>query len=223
MSSWRDSICENTFETSHVHFIHENFSVLITTPLDQISSKFVEKRDLPNHGQTCGHRFADVIWWIFNPILIVYTAGKFQRSLQHVGQTSSEKSVILGGRDSARCVPPRKGFPHGSRRKNSVGWFLKKKFHGRPYYVFRQPESFVKRLMFAITWDFCISRPVLKKKHQKKIHTKKHPCWLWRTASWDRGIAARPGSPRAPSPRALLQWTLELKSYIYTYRQTKEK
>jgi len=25
------------------------------------STKFVEKRDLPTHGQTCGHRFAEVI------------------------------------------------------------------------------------------------------------------------------------------------------------------
>jgi len=31
--------------------------------------KIVEKRDLPNHGQTCGHRFADVIWRIPNPTL----------------------------------------------------------------------------------------------------------------------------------------------------------
>jgi len=33
------------------------------------STKFVEKRDLPSHGQTCGHRFADVIWRIPNPTL----------------------------------------------------------------------------------------------------------------------------------------------------------
>jgi len=31
------------------------------------STNFVEKRDLPNHGQTCGHRFGDVIWRIPNP------------------------------------------------------------------------------------------------------------------------------------------------------------
>ena len=34
------------------------------------STKFVEKRDLPNHGQTCGHRFADVNWRIPNPTLL---------------------------------------------------------------------------------------------------------------------------------------------------------
>ena len=44
MSTCSDSICENTFETSHVRFIHENFSVLITTPLDQIQKKCWEKR-----------------------------------------------------------------------------------------------------------------------------------------------------------------------------------
>ena len=33
------------------------------------STKSVEKRDLPKHGQTCGHRFADVIWRIPNPTL----------------------------------------------------------------------------------------------------------------------------------------------------------
>jgi len=33
------------------------------------STKFVQKRDLTNHGQTCGHRFADVSWRIFNPTL----------------------------------------------------------------------------------------------------------------------------------------------------------
>ena len=36
------------------------------------SLKFVEKRDLPNHGQTCGHRFADVIWRIPNPTSQVF-------------------------------------------------------------------------------------------------------------------------------------------------------
>jgi len=43
MSTWRDSICENTFETSHVRFIHENFIVLITTPLDQIQQNLLRK------------------------------------------------------------------------------------------------------------------------------------------------------------------------------------
>jgi len=33
------------------------------------STKFVEKRDLSTHGQTCGHRFGDVIWRIPNPTL----------------------------------------------------------------------------------------------------------------------------------------------------------
>jgi len=44
MSTWSDSICENTFETSHVLFIHENFSVLITTPLDQIQQNLLRKK-----------------------------------------------------------------------------------------------------------------------------------------------------------------------------------
>jgi len=43
MPTRRDLICENTFETSHVLFIHENFSVLITTPLDQIQQNFLRK------------------------------------------------------------------------------------------------------------------------------------------------------------------------------------
>jgi len=43
MSTWSDLICENTFETSHVRFIHENFSVLITTPLDQIQQNLLRK------------------------------------------------------------------------------------------------------------------------------------------------------------------------------------
>jgi len=60
MSTCSDSICENTFETLHVRFIHENFSVLITTPLDQIHQNLLQ-RDLSNHGQTCGHRLTDVI------------------------------------------------------------------------------------------------------------------------------------------------------------------
>jgi len=64
-STWRDSICENTFETSHDRFIHENFSVLITTPLDQIRQNLLRKQTC--HGQTCGHRFEDVIWRIPNP------------------------------------------------------------------------------------------------------------------------------------------------------------
>jgi len=43
MSTGRDLICENTFETSNVRFIHENFSVLITTPLDQIQQNLLRK------------------------------------------------------------------------------------------------------------------------------------------------------------------------------------
>ena len=43
MSTCSDSICENTFETSHVRFIHANFSVLITTPLDQIQQNLLRK------------------------------------------------------------------------------------------------------------------------------------------------------------------------------------
>jgi len=43
MSTSRDSICEKTFETSHVRFIHENFSVLITTPLDEIQQNLLRK------------------------------------------------------------------------------------------------------------------------------------------------------------------------------------
>jgi len=33
-------------------------------------NKFVEKRDVPNHGQTCGHRFADMTWKIPKPTLM---------------------------------------------------------------------------------------------------------------------------------------------------------
>ena len=43
MSTWRDSICENTFETLHDRFIHEDSSVLITTPLDQIQQNLLRK------------------------------------------------------------------------------------------------------------------------------------------------------------------------------------
>ena len=43
MSTWRNSICENTFETSHGRFIYENFSVLITTQLDLIQQNLLRK------------------------------------------------------------------------------------------------------------------------------------------------------------------------------------
>ena len=43
MSTWRDSICENTFKTLNVRFIHENVSVLITIPLDQIQQNLLRK------------------------------------------------------------------------------------------------------------------------------------------------------------------------------------
>ena len=43
MSTWSELICENTFETSHVRIIHENFSVLMTTPLDQIQQSLLRK------------------------------------------------------------------------------------------------------------------------------------------------------------------------------------
>jgi len=65
MSTWSDSICENTFETSHVRFIHENVTVTTVDYYTAWSNSM--KRYLPNHGQTCGHRFADVIWRIPNP------------------------------------------------------------------------------------------------------------------------------------------------------------
>jgi len=48
MSTCSDSICENTFETPHVRFIHENFSVLITTPLDQIQQNLLRKETCQN-------------------------------------------------------------------------------------------------------------------------------------------------------------------------------
>jgi len=44
MSTCSDLICENTFETSYVRFIYENFSVLITTPLDQIQQNLLRKK-----------------------------------------------------------------------------------------------------------------------------------------------------------------------------------
>jgi len=48
MSTCSDSICENTFETSHIRFIYENFSVLITTPLDQIQQNMLRKETCQN-------------------------------------------------------------------------------------------------------------------------------------------------------------------------------
>ena len=48
MSTCSDSICENSFETSHVRFIHENFSVMITTPLDQIQQNLLRKETCQN-------------------------------------------------------------------------------------------------------------------------------------------------------------------------------
>jgi len=48
MSTCSDWICENTFETSHVRFIHENFSVLITTPLDHIQQNLLRKATCQN-------------------------------------------------------------------------------------------------------------------------------------------------------------------------------
>ena len=43
MSTCNDSICKNIFETSHVWFIHENFSVLITSPLDHFQQNLLRK------------------------------------------------------------------------------------------------------------------------------------------------------------------------------------
>jgi len=48
MSTCSDSICINTFETSHVRFIHENLSVLITTPLDHIQQNLLRKETCRN-------------------------------------------------------------------------------------------------------------------------------------------------------------------------------
>jgi len=68
MSTCSDSICENAFETSLFCFIQKFQRVDYYTAWSNLT-KFVEKRDLPNHGQTCGHRFPDVIWRIPNPNL----------------------------------------------------------------------------------------------------------------------------------------------------------
>ena len=43
-------------------------------------NKFVEKRDLPNYGQTCGHYFGDVIWRIPNPTLISSKPYKLEKA-----------------------------------------------------------------------------------------------------------------------------------------------
>jgi len=48
MSNCSDLICENTFETLHVRFIHENFSVLITAPLDHIQQNLLRKETCQN-------------------------------------------------------------------------------------------------------------------------------------------------------------------------------
>jgi len=48
MSTCSDSICENTFETSHDRFVHENFSVLITTPLNHIQQNLMRKETCQN-------------------------------------------------------------------------------------------------------------------------------------------------------------------------------
>jgi len=68
MSTWRDSICENTFETSHVRFIHENFSVLITALLDQIQQNLLRKETCQTTANPADILF-DVIWRIPNPTL----------------------------------------------------------------------------------------------------------------------------------------------------------
>jgi len=57
MSTWRDSVCENTFETSHVRFIHENFSVLIAAPLDQIQQNLLRKETWQTTAKS-----ADIVW-----------------------------------------------------------------------------------------------------------------------------------------------------------------
>jgi len=54
-------MCENTFETSHVFFIHENFSVLITTPLDQIQQNLLRKETCQTMAKPADIVFADVI------------------------------------------------------------------------------------------------------------------------------------------------------------------
>ena len=67
------------------------------------STKSVETRDLPNHGQTCGHRFADVIWRIPNPILMkiirysdikVFRHGPFWSSWERTFWSSWEIAAV---------------------------------------------------------------------------------------------------------------------------------
>jgi len=43
--------------------------------------------------------------------------------------------------------------------------------------------------------------------------------WIWTAPP----LVARPGTPEAPGSKALPQWTLNLKAYAHTCRQTKEK
>jgi len=54
----------------------------------------------------------------------------------------------------ARCVPRRRGFPQGPRRKNLAGWFLKKIFPGGPY------QSSVTNARGGEAWRRNVWRPV---------------------------------------------------------------
>ena len=81
MSTWSDSICENTFETSHVRFIHENFSVLITIPLDQIQQNLLRRETCQTTAKP-----SDIVlqtWWrIPNPTLLMLPSEFFSKTFK---------------------------------------------------------------------------------------------------------------------------------------------
>jgi len=92
MSTWRDSICAKKIETCSFH--SWKFQHVDSYTAWSNSIKFVVKRDPPNHGQTCGHRFGDVIWRIPNP---TWRGGHFNFLLTPMGGWVGDKLVVPGG------------------------------------------------------------------------------------------------------------------------------
>ena len=115
MSTCSDSICEH-FRNVACSFHSWKFQRVDYYTTWSNSTKFVEKRDLPNHGQTCWHRFADVIWRIPNPIL---TAANWVSFDFNVSYSSCWGYSLINTLKLKTKIA-------GTVRSPDTGWFLQK-------------------------------------------------------------------------------------------------
>jgi len=118
-----------------------------------------------------------------------------------------------------RCVPLRRGFPQGPRRKNLAGWFFKKIFPGGPY------ESSAAAARGGEAWQSKVWCPVYIRPSLQFSLTLTCTKALSKTLPNIHGLSHVPAPPRAPadvvdrnlvrSPREDFFWNHPAKFFLW--------